>query len=179
MELGPHTEDVLDIVDLVEAGVVFRHPRQPFDPDVIVINDMAEAGIYRFTAPDIREGRVWEWRELLDFAGEPYSRQEIDGKHCEVLDSVSSLLDNLLDLMEGRIGPALGRQLDSKYTQNDILHIYGTFDFILGYRATFGRKLPFIERLVAIYQLGGHPCGWSGPFPEGRLVAYVPPGKEA
>ena len=179
MELGPHAGDVLDIVDVVESGVIFRHPRPPLDPDVIVINDMAKAGNYRFTDPDVREGRVWEWRELLDFAGEPYSRRDIDEKHDDVLDSFPDLLDNLIKLMEERIGPSLDLQFGSKYTENDIIHMYGNLDFIISFRATFGRTLPFIERLVAIYRLGGHPCGWSGPYPEGRLVAYFPPGDGA
>lgn len=45
-------------------------------------------------------------------------------------------------------------------------------------RSTFGRTLPFIERLVEIYRLGGHPCGWIGFYPEGQLVAYFPPDDE-
>ena len=174
MDLGPHREDVLDIVDLAESGVIFRNPRPPLGPGLIVINDMAEAGNYRFTDPDIRCGRYWEWRELLEFAGEPYSRKEIDKKHNEVLDSIPGLLDNLIKLMEETIGPSLDRQLASKYSESDILFIYGNFDFIISYRAAFGRTLPFIERLVAIYRLGGHPCGWSGLYPEGQLVAYFP-----
>lgn len=176
MELGPHAEAVMEIVDLVESGVIFREPRPPLDPDLIVINDMAEAGKFGMTHPDLREGRVWQWWELLDFAGEPYSRHEIDRKHSEVLDSVPDLVDNLvINLMGKRINPSLDRQFGSRYTEDDLSHIYGNLDFIISMRASHGRTLPFIERVVAIYRLGGHPCGWSGPYPEGRLVAYFPP----
>jgi len=178
MELGPHAEDILDIVDLVESGAIFRNPRPPLDPSLKVVRYMAERR-YRFTDPDLREGRVWEWRELLEFAGEPYSRKEIDKTNDDVLDSVPGLLDNLIRLMEDRIGVALDRQLGNRYTQDEISYIYCNLDFILSYRATFGRALPFIERLVGIYRLGGHPCGWAGPYPEGRLVAYFPPGDDS
>jgi hypothetical protein len=179
MDLGPHADDVLDIVELVESGVIFRDPRPPLDSGLILINDMAEASNYGFTEANSRDGRYWEWRELLAFAGEPYSREEIDKNHYAVLRSVPGLTDRLVDLMEYRIGPSLEMQLRPKHKEDTVLYMYGTFDFIMSHRATSGRALPFIERLVEIYRLGGHPCGWAGPYPEGQLVACFPPKDDA
>ena len=179
MELGPHAEDVLEIVDLVESGMIFRNPRPPLDPSLVVVDGMADAEKYRFTSPNSRDGIRWEWRELLEFAGQPDSKRDVWRKEDEVLDSVPGLSDELFKMMEDRIGPALDRHLKPEYNEPELSEIYCNLDFIISYRASFGRTLPFIERLVAIYRLGGHPCGWSGPFPEGRLVAYFPPEGDA
>ena len=178
MELGPFAEDILDIVDLVESGVIFRNPRPPLDPDLKVIRDVAEAGSYRFTDPAPQDGTRLEWMEVVEFAGDPRSKREVHRKESHMFDSIPDLVNNLGELMENRINIALDKQLKGKYNEDVITSIYCTLNFIMSLRATFGRSLPFIERLVTIYRLGGHPCGWVGPYPEGRLVAYFPAGND-
>ena len=186
MGLGPYANDVLDIVELVESGVILQEPRPPLGPGLKVIHDMARVGDYIHAhpdlpegfegpEPDLPEGKCWDWRELLDFAGEPDTRFEYYDLRDEMLNSVPGLLEKIGELVDGRINEALNRQLGGKYTDRDILWIVGTFDFIIFCRAAFGRTKPFIERLVEIYRLCGHPCGWVGPYPEGRLVAYFSP----
>jgi len=119
----------------------------------------------------------WDWRELLEYGGEPGS--DLIVERPERTDSVPGLLESLSGLMDGPIDRALQRQLGDRYTEDDITFIWGTIDWILRFRATFGRTLPFIERLVEIYRLGGHPCGWVGRYPEGQLVAYFPTQNES
>ncbi|MEQ8819594.1 MAG: hypothetical protein RLY93_05070 [Sumerlaeia bacterium] len=39
-------------------------------------------------------------------------------------------------------------------------------------RYVFGKESPFFEKLFAAYRMGSWPCGWSGVFPEGRLIVF-------
>jgi hypothetical protein len=172
MELGPHADDVQDIVELVESGAIFQDPRPPLGT-VRVIRDMAEVRRYLHVIADYEDDEGWDWRDLLEYGGEPGS--DLIVERMERRDSVPGLIEGLGELMDGPIAGSLRRQLAGSYTEDDITFIWSTLDFILLYRATFGRTLPFIERLVGIYRLGGHPCGWVGRYPEGQLVAYFPP----
>jgi hypothetical protein len=173
MELGPHADDVLDIVDLVKSSMIFRDPRPPLGQELKVIRDMADVRLYLHIIADYSEGEGWDWRDLLECGGEPGS--DLSDERDERMDSVPGLLESLGKLMDGPITSSLWDQLGGRYTDTDIKFIWCTIEFILGYRSTFGRTLPFIERLVEIYRLGGHPCGWVGRYPEGQLVAYFPP----
>lgn len=186
MDLGPHAESVLVLVDLVESGAILHNPRPQLAPGIVHLTDEAEIYEYRMIWSDVPDrgkrsvqifpgDKVFEWRELLDAAGELDRRWEVNDEHDDFLDSVPDLLDNLWLLMEKRVAPALDRHLGGKFEENTLNFIYGNLDFIVSYRASFGRSKPFIERLVEIYRLGGHPCGWVGPYPHGRLVAYFPP----
>ncbi|KAB7673112.1 hypothetical protein [Bacillus sp. B1-b2] len=39
-------------------------------------------------------------------------------------------------------------------------------------RAINGKNSSFFEELFEIYQLGAFPCGWSGDYPEGKIIAF-------
>ncbi|MGR3207408.1 hypothetical protein ACSYGW_13760 [Bacillus glycinifermentans] len=39
-------------------------------------------------------------------------------------------------------------------------------------RAINGKTNSFFEKIFEIYQFGAFPCGWSGDYPEGKIVAY-------
>ena len=172
---GPHTNDALNIVEFVEfveSGGIFRDPRPPLG-EVKIIHDMAEVDDYLHVIADYTDDEGWDWRDLLENAGEPDSK--LCAEQFVRIRSSPGLMESLSGLMDGPIDRALKRHLVGRYTDENISNISGTIDFIVGFRATFGRSLPFIERLVEIYRLGGHPCGWVGRYPEGRLVAYFPP----
>nr|WP_309690158.1 hypothetical protein [Armatimonas sp.] len=42
-------------------------------------------------------------------------------------------------------------------------------------RALRGQESEFYERIFQAYQAGYFPCGWSGKWPEGRLVVFAIP----
>jgi len=168
MELGPQADEVLEIVDLVKSGAIFRSPRPPFGSDLKVIRDIADAKNYLHVIANYPEDEGYDWRDLLEYAGEPGSELLVMRERCRK--SMIGLTESLNELISGPIAGSLRQQLVGRYTETDLSFILGTIDFILVYRATFGRTLPFIERLVEIYRLGGHPCGWIGFYPEGRLV---------
>jgi hypothetical protein len=175
MQLGPNPDLVLEIVDLVESGVIFRNPQPPLS-EVKIIHNMANVLDYLHVIANYEDDEGYDWRDLLLNAGEPdndlITEREIRRS------AMPGLTDSINELVDERIHGALRRQLGTRYTEDDILYIRGTIDFILCFRATFGRTLPFIERLVDIYRLGGHPCGWVGRYPEGEMVAYFPPGDD-
>ncbi|MFO0957216.1 MAG: hypothetical protein U0800_07075 [Isosphaeraceae bacterium] len=175
MELGPYAADVRDIVDLVESGAIFRNPRPPVGT-IRIIHDMGEVSDYDYVLNDNPE-EGWSWKELIAHGG------EVD---CDRLllemprrqRALPGLMESLSALSDGPIDQALDCQLGGQYMEKDISYIWANIDWILRWRATFGRTVPFIERLVEIYRLGGHPCGWVGEYPEGQMVCYFPPGDD-
>jgi hypothetical protein len=174
MDFGPHADDVMDFADFVLSGGIFRDPRPPLGPELVIIRSMADANKYTHASPGVPVGKRYDWGELLRFAGEPDSKME--RKRLDYFRAHPGLMDHLREFVDGPINEYLRRQLGSNYTEIDTIYVLGTVDQILRSRATHGRTLPFIERLVEIYRLGGHPCGWIGAYPEGRLVAYFPEG---
>ena len=119
----------------------------------------------------------WTWRDILEYAGMCGSDFPIEA--AERRKSVPGLTESLSRLMDGEVSRSLDRRLKGRYSENDILYIWCNIEFIMEYRSTFGRALPFIERLIELYRLGGYPCGWDGIHPEGRLVVYFPPEETA
>jgi hypothetical protein len=37
-----------------------------------------------------------------------------------------------------------------------------------------GRKSLLFEQILAVYELGGWPCGWLGKYPAGKLIVLDP-----
>jgi len=129
MELGPHADAVMEIVELVETGVIFRTPRPPLGPELKIIRNMNECISYIHVIADHPEDEGWDWRDLLEYAGEPGSDLIVD--RLERVNSVPGLLENFGQLMDGLILQSLRSQLGAKYTDSEILFIWSTIDFII------------------------------------------------
>lgn len=172
MNFGRHSADVRDLIDFILSGSLLHNPQPPHDPGLRIIRDLGEAYRYQEVQEDSPDG-WWTWREILDYAGARGS--DLPAQRLDRLKSVPGLMKSLAHLMDGEVYESLHRQLRENYGEDSILDIWGDLDFIIRYRATFGQTLAFIERLIALYRLGGYPCGWDGVYPEGRLVVFFPP----
>jgi hypothetical protein len=173
MNYGPHTSDVQDLVDLIDSGQLLRNPQLPRDPSVKIIHDPAEVEQYRELPPEAPDDACG-WRDIVEFGGMCGLGSSSDFP-SEKLDRLEpELIDTLNDLYDGHVQESLRRQLSGRCPEGVISSIWEDFTFIIGDRAAFGRTVPFIERLIDLYRVGGFPCGWDGLYPEGRMVVYFP-----
>lgn len=171
MNYGPHTADVLDLVDFIESGRLLRDPRPPSDPGLKIIRDLSELDRYREVQEDTPDD-WWIWKDILEYAGTCGS--DFPSERLRRLET--ALIDKLNKLYDLEIYDYLTLQLAGRFDEEVISNIWADFTFIIGYRAAFGRTLPFVERLIELWRLGGFPCGWDGGVhPQGRLVVYFPP----
>jgi hypothetical protein len=172
MSYGPHTADVQDLVDFIHSGQLLRNPRPPRDADLKIIRDLSKAQAYREPAEDAPDDAdLWDWQDIVDFGG--ICGSSLPSEKLQRLDP--ELIDRLNRLYDGEILDSLRRQLSGRCSEESISNLWADFTFILGYRAALGRSVPFIERLIELYRLGGYPCGWEGLHPAGRMVVYFPP----
>ncbi len=163
MSYGPHASLVQEVIDLVESGKVLRDQSPISDEGVQVITDLQEATQHAWE--EELEGEM-TWADLREREkGNVYAvRYRLQG-----FESIDDELSKLLDILSA----AIQRHLPLEYTDlmDDAVADLHACAFS---RAVSGASNPFFERLFAVYRAGGWPCGWSGRYPEGKLVAYQP-----
>jgi hypothetical protein len=81
--------------------------------------------------------------------------------------------DGILQQDFDSMGKRLGEQLDRRY--HDIIdEILADLQGCLYSRFVFGESNTFFESLFEVYESKAWPCGWSGEYPIGNIVAYIP-----
>ena len=163
MNYGVHSEAVQEVLDFAKAGPILQPLGKP-PAGIPLVRDFGLAqrmawedhyGEDELLWTDIRE------REMSVVKGKAYT---IPG-FTEVKENLTSSLKLLTAWLK--------RKLDESYVVilDDI--IADLFNCACA-RAVDGTSNPFFERLFTIYKAGAWPCGWSGQYPQGHIVAYWP-----
>lgn len=163
MKYGENTQLVEDVVSLFNS--VDFSPDAKIDKNkYVVVTDFDEAtslawektyGDSELLWSDIKEEQmsmVWD------------AVYKIDGYN-----DYDSILQQEFDSMSKR----LGKQLDRDYHEI-IDEILADFQGCLYSRFAFGESNSFYESLFEVYKSKAWPCGWSGEYPIGKIVAYIP-----
>lgn len=163
MSYGVHDSLVQEVIDLAESGKILGEQTPVSDEAVQVITDLEEATRHAW---EEEIGGEMTWADLREREkGNVYAaRYRLEG-----FDSVDDKLSKLLDSFSTTIGGNLPKEYADLI--DDVVADLHACAFS---RAVSGANSPFFERLFAVYRAGGWPCGWSGRYPEGKLVAYQP-----
>lgn len=168
LNFGPHTADVLEVVEFIQSGLLLRGV--PLDgPPFRVIHDLAEADLFQDPPSDAPDG-TWNWRDIRR-AGGTDDGDLVESEERRLLGHdmrrhFSALRDVMYHIVK--------RQLDGLCSEQHIQEILGDHEAIAEARAAFGPTLPLLERTFVLNQIGGYPCGWDGIYPSGRMVVYFP-----
>ena len=175
MHYGLHNDEVSEVIDFIRNGEIFR-PREGASPpgDNHVIHTLQ--GVDRYREPSI------EWYMHLDdedpvlwidIKRELSAEYHVDAPKLFGDDYYQ--FEELMETLSLSFWPLLESQLHRAMPKYEIEQIYGQFSMIVRCRAVYGRKPNFYNHLFLIYRSGGHPCGWIGKYPRGKMVVYYPP----
>ena len=162
MKYGKNNIEVIEVMEVFNA-LSFDNENVFFGEKYSVINDFEIAksmawentsGVDELTWPDIKEDKmaqVWE----AYYGMENYLIYE-DVLHSEF----------------NKMCKLLGKNISGKFREV-IDEILADFQGCFYSRFVFGRANQFFEDLLEVYKYKGWPCGWSGQYPEGRIVVFA------
>jgi hypothetical protein len=165
---------VLEVFDLLDIGRFLKPVAPLAHAGWLIEPSLARAVALAGAAPDGSEedDGVTFWTELCEhraakvwgIAGATPSWTSDRGS--EIWERVNAAWKQLVP---HRVRPRIPREyLELEdFVPADILHIATN-------RALGGSPDSFFERLFAVYAAGGWPCGWSGMYPDGKLVVFDP-----
>jgi len=164
MKYGQHNELVEEVIDFVKASIVLK-PSSAFTPlPIEIINDLLEAQRMAWEATYGKDELSWtdvREREMSKVKATLYGINDF----YEIRENLSQLIKSFTLYLR--------RTLDDKHKLflDDI--VADLYNCAVS-RAVNGAVPCFYEQIFQAYQLGGFPCGWSGDYPVGTLVVYVP-----
>lgn len=171
-QFGPNTPAVLEVIEFASARRILSKPFQAhvindFETEVVYSLDT----VYRFRYgqhlpnPD-RWSTVERWFDIkgADMQVFDVASEEVSGYWSTIRPLIVSKADEVLDW--------LTEQLSSLLPRREIEHIADDLEMIMAFRAVFGHNSLLYERLFRVYCAYGHPCGWIGSYPDGRLIVY-------
>ena len=135
--------------------------------DEEVIGD-AEQAVYYATSQDAQDTHpgIQYWTNILEYAGMNENDLEIpDVLQSEVIRYIDALVNKLLD--------SLNKLAEEKNLPDEITGV--TIELFYGFivEIVFLDSLPTLhQKLLAIYERGGFPCGWRGDYPKGVVLVF-------
>jgi hypothetical protein len=164
MNYGVFSKEVEEVVQFVKTGQLFK-PSNKLPEGV--------AAIYSFEdAMDSAWNKTYGKAEYLWTDIREQEMRPIEKTLYEIPDR-DVISDNLTACIE-TFYQHIRRQLpnDMMKILDDVL---ADLDNCAQARAAFGTASKFFETQFKIYRAGGWPCGWQGDYPEGKMLAYLPP----
>ena len=135
--------------------------------DEEVISD-AEQAVYYATSQDAQDTHpgIQYWTNILEYASMNEDDLEIpDMLRSEVIRYIDALVNRLLD--------SLNKLAEEKNLPDEITGV--TIELFYGFivEMVFLDSLPTLhQKLLAIYERGGFPCGWRGDYPKGVVLVF-------
>jgi hypothetical protein len=171
----PMREEVQEVVDFALKGDFLFGSEPPEGLDLKVVSnwpkDLLDAGPDGKDYNDLKDGDA-------TFGG---IRETEGAKVYGVLSrniEMNKQSCKLERLLTGRKGvyERLSNQLPSWFDPDGVIAevIVGDILSCSQHRVAFGRGDAFWDRVFEIYKSGGMPVGWSGKYPQGRLMAIYP-----
>lgn len=163
MNFGGHTKDVEEVIMFASSGHVMR-PHGGRAGGTVYIDNIEEAKRLAWEQPYGSEELLWS-----DIREREMSRVKGVGYSIPAMQEVKS---NLTDIFRILVD-AVSRQPGKEYP--DLVDEIASDLYNCAYcRAVCGSSDAFFEGMFAVYKSGGWPCGWSGNYPKGALIAYWP-----
>lgn len=175
-EFWPAVDEVVRFI--VEDRLLSR----PFQPDQFhdfpceVVYDLADWTPYRVTGLPNSRCEV-EWQDVrLNTESEGMRLCYLSEEKYPVIWSAehTEKLNELYFFLRPIIETQLRNMLPNCDPSDDIMEIDLHIDLVIGSRSMIGAGHNHLmeEKLFNVYKAYGYPCGWIGPFPEGRLVVF-------
>lgn len=174
MKFEKFRDDVQKVIDFAMQCKFLFGDTPPKGIDVKVVpeipKDTWSAGPDGKNYKDIGEGEL-EFCGIREIENAKVYEEVFKEKNKESeIDRIGQIFRN------GRLYKMVLRDLPSNLENRDLIA-----DFIAGdmldcaqSRIAFGRSGNFWDKVFEIYKSGGMPVGWSGKYPEGKLMAIFP-----
>jgi hypothetical protein len=172
MTYGPNNNAVLEVIDFIRNGEILR-PRKGSSPpgDYQIIHTLDGVDQYRQPSIEWYTNAAEEdpvlWADIKRQCAVKYYSDAPKLFGAEYYD-----FEERMEALCRSLWPLLEHQLHGTLPQFEIEDVYGQFSMILRFRAVYGNAPNFYNRLFQIYKSGGHPCGWVGKYPDGKMVVY-------
>lgn len=164
MTFGSHSHLVFDVLEFAKTGNLLQPIGIVEDTLCVVVASLEEAKVSAWQTPYGREEYLWtdiREQEMSKVNERTYSRPDF-----------AEIRNNLMKEIGG-LSIAVKKRLDGRHREllDDIVSDLYNCAYN---RVVNGTADGFFERMFSIYLFGAWPCGWSGDYPEGKFVAYVP-----
>lgn len=154
---------VKEVKELIKKNNMFSNSngfKDQFDrAGIKVIHDFNQAEIFAWSQDSDEVETVWEYVKSSE------SEDFVDQIYTQGLDAVHDFFSNIKNYSSDFI----------PFKFLDITEeVEGDLTMCALNRVINGKTNNFYERLFEIYKSGGWPCGWSGSYPSGKLIAFFP-----
>ncbi|WBW96127.1 hypothetical protein [Oceanirhabdus sp. W0125-5] len=156
---------IKEVIEATEEMKLFS-PKTINSNYIIEINDYDEAEFlaYENLQYEINSEKGYSWVDLRELVmSEVYEekyRIENYQEFQEEMNEFKRLLDKNLKISDEYID-----SLDD---------VYSDLSDCIICRGLYGKNNSIFEKMYYIYKSGGWPCGWSGNYPEGKLIVFYP-----
>ncbi|QQE13387.1 hypothetical protein JD969_08000 [Planctomycetota bacterium] len=169
MDLGPNTKHVQQVIDFVQNhGIFNRNKLIPSHLQNALITDIQQACDLATSQPFESDEVDW-----TDLRSSQISKIRGIANKSESLNqyrrNLKPLTHDFLESIASRVSLRVcsNFELISNEIHADLLLCAES-------RCIMGLDNPFFEALFECYQCGGWPCGWSGNYPNGNMLIYMP-----
>ncbi|WP_278466010.1 hypothetical protein [Gimesia maris] len=185
LDFGPHNDAVREVITFAQSGKLLSIP---FDQQLAEtsgyqikqILTFEEIDLYRKSMNDCVDDyepyikRV-DWDELLrEDIGKLMNYGDATGEF-KAIEKLERSLTSQFDQLWKQFFILVYDQLKDVLIKDETDCIADALYMICKCRALLGRENSSMhETLFPIFQAGGYPCGWSGAFPRGQVVVFVP-----
>ncbi|MCA1202306.1 hypothetical protein [Priestia flexa] len=149
------------VEEVIEFSESFQsEPNDAISNKIVVINDIKKAE--HLAHDEIFGEDEYNWKDIREL-----EMSEVWGNYYTMPEHERPKgLDELLEVIADNV-----RRSSFKYSMfyNDVV---ADLTNCAINRAINGKNSSFFEKMFKIYQIGAFPCGWSGDYPEGKIVAF-------
>jgi len=185
LDFGPYNDEVHEVIDFAQSGKLLS---VPFDQQLAEtsgyrikqIHTFEDIGVYRKSMNDDLDNyqpsiRGVDWFEILH---EDTNKLSEYGDWPGIYRTIKKLeiaLTSVFERLREQLFVLVNDQLEGILIQEEADLIADGLYMVCKIRALFNKFSGLThESLFPIYQAGGYPCGWSGAFPMGQVVVFVP-----
>lgn len=169
------SEELQEVIDFALNGKFLFSSVKPDNLDVVVVEqtpaDWLDAGPNGKNYSKFNEDE-WTYRDIVSEHRCPavgvLSRDETKNKLSDQIFNLLSEQEKLYVKIERKLENHIkDASLKAECIESDLLDC-------ANWRICFGRKDGFWETVFQVYKSGGMPVGWSGNYPEGKLMVIYP-----
>ena len=158
------SDDCFGIVLLSTSDCLLRPNRESLhSPHVLLTDKLYDESSAYYSGDD----QPVSWHDLGSRCGD-LSEMKVQDRFKELDEhafrAISNWYDGAYEVLVDRM-----RDRAARWVVNDVIDDLLHCTLV---RASFGRSIFLIEEMVAVYSNGGLPCGWTGRYPDGQIIAY-------
>ncbi|WP_339732757.1 hypothetical protein [uncultured Gimesia sp.] len=185
LDFGPLNDAVQEVIAFVQSGKLLS---VPFDQQfaetsgykIKLIHTFDEINLYRKSMNDCGVDykpyiRCVDWDDLLrDDVNKLMEYGDWPGIYIKIKE-LELALNTVFEQLRKQLFILVNDQLKGILSKEEADLIVDGMYMVCKSRTLFNKESGFFhESIFPIYQAGGYPCGWSGAFPRGQMVVFVP-----